>query len=70
MRLGQKSSLSLQVDFVNTPLLYSDRATPLKNYQFGHYGFCQRQPKVTGLHYKYTGTLTVMPEMRLEPLKV
>ena len=62
--------VSSGIDFVNTPLLYSDEP-PAKRYcQFGLYGLCQREPKVPGLYKKHTATQQVMPEMRLEPLNV
>ena len=66
LRLGTVIVLvSSGIDFVNTPRLYSDR-----DCQFGHYGLCQREPKVPGLYKKHTATQQVMPEMRLEPPNV
>ena len=58
------------IDFVNTPRLYSDRATRIERLPIWPYGFCQREPKVPGLYKKRTATQPVMPEMRLEPLNV
>ena len=71
LRLGTVIVLvSSGIDFVNTPRLYSDRATCYKDCQFGHYGLCQREPKMPGLYKKHTATHLVMPEMRLEPPNV
>ena len=62
LRLGTVIVLvSSGIDFVNTPRVFS---------QFAHYGLCQREPKVPGLHKKHTATQPVIPEMRLEPLNV
>ena len=69
LRLGTVVVLiSSGIDFVNTPRLYSDE--PERDCQFGHYGLCQREPKVPGLYKKHTATQQVMSEMRLEPLNV
>ena len=58
------------IDFVNTPRLYSDRATRLERMPIWPYALCQREPKVPGLYKKHNATQLVMPKMRLEPLNV
>ena len=71
LRLGTVIALvSSGIDFVNTPRLYSDRATRLEILPIWLYGLCQREPKVPGLYKKHTATQPIMPEMRLEPLYV
>ena len=71
LRLGTVIVLiSSGIDFVNTPRLYSDRATHLERLPIWLYGLCQREPKVPGLYKKHTATQPIMPEMRLEPLIV
>ena len=62
--------VSSGIDFVNTPRLYSDRATGLERLPIWPYGLCQSEPKVPGLYKKHTATQPVMHEMRLEPLNV
>ena len=57
--------VSSGIDCVNTPRLYSDRATCKERLPIWPYGLCQREPKVPGLYKKHTATLPVMPEMRL-----
>ena len=69
LRLGTVIVVSSGIDFVNTHL-YSDRANHWRDFQFGTYGLCQREPKVPGLYKKHTATQPIMPEMRLEPLNV
>ena len=50
LRLGTVIVLvSSGIDFVNTPRLYSDRATRLERLPIRLYGLCQREPKVPGL---------------------
>ena len=74
--------VSLGIGFVNTPRLYSDRATRRERYPIWP-KVCARgspkcldftrntpQLKVSGLHKKHTATQPVMPETRLEPLNV
>ena len=71
LRLGTVIVLvSLDINFVNTPRLYSDLATRLKRLPIWPCGLCQREPKVPGLYKKHTATQPFMPEMRLEPLNV
>ena len=71
LRLGSVMVLvSSGIDFVNTPRLYSDRATRKERLPIRPYGLCQREPKVPGLYKKHNATQPVMPEMRLEPLNV
>ena len=71
LRLGTVIILvSSGIDFVNTPHLYSDRATRYKRLPIWPYGLCQREPKVPGLYKKHTATQPIIPEMRLEPLNV
>ena len=54
--------LCLLVNFVNTPLLYSDRAN-LGDCQFDLIVLCQRELK--DFYKKHTATQSVMSEMRL-----
>ena len=71
LRLGTVIALvSSGIDFVNTPRLYSDHATPKRDCQFSHCGLCQTEPKVPGLYKKHTATQPAMPKIRLEPLNV
>ena len=57
LRLGTVIVLiSSGIDFVNTPRLYSDRATHLERLPIWLYGLCQREPKVPGLYKKHTAT--------------
>ena len=71
LRLGTVVVLvSSGIDFINTPRLYSDRATRWERLPIWPYGLCQREPKVPGLYKKHTATQPVMPEMRLEPPNV
>ena len=71
LRLGTVIVLvSSGIDFVNTPLCIATEPPAERDCQFGHYGLCQREPKVPGLYKKHTATQPVMPEMRLEPLNV
>ena len=71
LRLGTVIVLvSSGIDFVNTPHLYSDRATRYKRLPIWPYGLCQREPKVPGLYKKHTATQPIIPEIRLEPLNV
>ena len=73
LRLGTVIVLvSSGTDFVNTPHLYSDRATRCERLPIWPYGLSQREPEVPGLYKKHTATElhVVMPEMRLEPLNV
>ena len=62
--------VSSGIFFVNTPILYSHRATRLERLPIWPYGLCQREPKVPGLYKKHTATQPIMPKMRLEPLNV
>ena len=62
LRLGTVMVLvSSAIDFVNTPRLYSDRATCLERLPIWPYGLCQRESKVPGLYKKHTTTQPVMP---------
>ena len=71
LRLGTVIVLvSSGIDFVNTPHLYSDRATRCERLPIWPCGLCQKEPKVPGLYKNHTATQLVMPEMRLEPLNV
>ena len=71
LRLGTVVVLvSSGIDFVNTPRLYSDRATRIKRLPIWPYCLCQGEPKVPGLYKKQTATQPVMPQMRLKPLNV
>ena len=71
LRLGTVIVLvSSGIDFVNTPRLYSHRATRLKRLPIWPYHLYQREPKVPVPYKKHTATELVMPEMRLEPLNV
>ena len=59
VRLGTVIVLvSSGIGFVNTPRLYSDRATCLKRLPIWPCGLCQREPKVPGLYKTHTANST------------
>ena len=64
-----KLSLPLQVDFVNTPLLYRDRASCLEIANLALW-FVPEAAQSNLTSQKHTTTQLVMPEMTLKPMNV